>query len=42
MQLRHQPMNYDYLTKEAFDFEIQKGLDGYENNRIVMVGKVKE
>ena len=36
------PVDYDSLTKEAFDREIQKGLDDYEKSHIVSADKVKE
>ena len=42
IKLLQKPVNYDSLTKEAFDREIQKGLDDYEKGDIVSADKVKE
>jgi len=41
IKLPQKPVNYDSLTKEAFDREIQKGLDDYENGRVLTVAEVK-
>lgn len=42
IKLPQKPVNYDSLTKEAFDREIQKGLDDYEKGHIVSADKVKQ
>ena len=42
IKLLQKPVNYDSLTKEAFDREIQKGLDDYEKGDIVSADKVKQ
>lgn len=41
IKLPQKPVNYDSLTKEAFDREIQKGLDDYEKGRVLTVAEVK-
>jgi len=41
IKLPQKPVNYDTLTKEAFDREIQKGLDDYEKGRVLTVAEVK-
>ena len=41
IKLPQKPVDYDFLTKEAFDREIQKGLD-YEKSHIVSADKVKQ
>ena len=40
IKLPQKPVDYDSLTKEAFDREIQKGL--YEKGHIVSADKVKQ
>lgn len=42
IKLPQKPVDYDSLTKEAFDREIQKGLDNYEKGHIVSADKVKQ
>ncbi|MCJ0522402.1 type II toxin-antitoxin system RelB/DinJ family antitoxin [Enterococcus cecorum] len=42
IKLPQKPVGYDSLTKEAFDREIQKGLDDYEKSHIVSADKVKQ
>ena len=41
IKLPQKPVDYDSLTKEAFDREIQKGLDDYEKGRVLTVAEVK-
>jgi addiction module RelB/DinJ family antitoxin len=41
IKLPQKPVNYDSLTKEDFDREIQKGLDDYEKGRVLTVAEVK-
>ena len=41
IKLPQKPVNYDSLTKEAFAGDIQKGLDDYENGRVLTVAEVK-
>ena len=41
IKLPQKPVDYDSLTKEAFDREIQKGLDDYERGRVLSVAEVK-
>lgn len=41
IKLPQKPVNYDSLTKEAFDREIQKGLGDYEKGRVLTVAEVK-
>ena len=41
IKLPQKPVDYDFLTKEAFDREIQKGLDDYEKGRVLTVAEIK-
>lgn len=41
IKLPQKPVDYDSLTKEAFDREIQKCLDDYEKGHIVSADKAK-
>ena len=41
IKLPQKPVDYDSLTKEDFDREIQKGLDDYEKGRVLTVAEVK-